>query len=118
MESVSRFWSHEASNIRCVREADYDAALGEIAALQQSEKLAQETVTLALSTGLRVSRENEALQQRLTAADQRVDDQASLIAELIAGWDAAQFGDPPTRLAKAIKSARLNPTTEAASHDE
>ncbi|WP_434706874.1 hypothetical protein J3Q07_08155 [Pseudomonas sp. D4-18] len=74
MESVTRFWSHEARNIRCVREADYDAALGEIAALEQSEKLAQETVTLALSTGLRVSRENEALQQRLTVQDQRVDE--------------------------------------------
>lgn len=66
----------------------------------------------------RVTAENAALQLRLNAADQRGDDQASLIAELIAGWDAAQFGDPPTRLAKAIKSARLNPTTEAASHDE
>ena len=38
MSEVSRFWCHEAKNIRCVRESDYDA-----------------------------------LQQRLTVAEQRVD---------------------------------------------
>lgn len=46
MESVTRFWSHEAQNIRCVHEAEYD----------------------------RVTAENTALQQRLTVADQRVDE--------------------------------------------
>ena len=46
MESVTRFWSYEAQNIRCVREADFD----------------------------RVSAENLALQQRLTVQDQRADD--------------------------------------------
>jgi len=29
MSKVDRFWSHEARNIRCVREADYDALLAE-----------------------------------------------------------------------------------------
>ena len=38
MSEVSRFWCHEAKNIRCVRESDYDA-----------------------------------LQQRLTVSEQRVD---------------------------------------------
>ncbi|MDU9039950.1 hypothetical protein NHG97_14730 [Pseudomonas corrugata] len=42
--------------------------------LEQSEKQAQETVTLALSTGARVALERDALQQRLTVQDQRVDD--------------------------------------------
>jgi hypothetical protein len=51
----------------------------------------------------------QALQQRLNAADQRIDEQASLIAELIVGWQEAEFGDPPTRLANAIKAARLTP---------
>lgn len=45
MSEAQRFWSHEASNIRCVREADFD----------------------------RVTAERDALQQRLTAADERVD---------------------------------------------
>lgn len=29
MSKVDRFWSEEARNIRCVREADYDALLAE-----------------------------------------------------------------------------------------
>ncbi|WP_236189353.1 hypothetical protein [Pseudomonas pharyngis] len=33
-DGVSRFWCHEARNIRCVREADYDAVLSTIAQLQ------------------------------------------------------------------------------------
>ena len=45
MSEVQRFWSHEASNIRCVREADFD----------------------------RVTAEREALQALLTAADERAD---------------------------------------------
>lgn len=45
MSEAQRFWSHEASNIRCVREADFD----------------------------RVTAERDALQQRLTAADERAD---------------------------------------------
>jgi len=32
--SVSRFWCHEAQNIRCVRESDYDAMQSTIAQLQ------------------------------------------------------------------------------------
>jgi len=35
MSKVDRFWSHEARNIRCVREADYDALLAERDALKQ-----------------------------------------------------------------------------------
>ncbi|ROM84902.1 hypothetical protein BK652_10005 [Pseudomonas brassicacearum] len=46
MSDVQRFWCHEASNIRCVREADFN----------------------------RVAAENQALQQRLTTADQRIDE--------------------------------------------
>lgn len=34
MSKVDRFWSHEASNIRCVRESDYDAINAELAALK------------------------------------------------------------------------------------
>lgn len=43
MSEVQRFWSHEASNIRCVREADFDrvtaerdAALGDAESLRES----------------------------------------------------------------------------------
>ncbi|NUT87133.1 hypothetical protein HNO91_11915 [Pseudomonas corrugata] len=42
--------------------------------LEQSERQAQQTATLALSTGARVALERDALQQRLTVQDQRVDD--------------------------------------------
>ena len=35
MSKVDRFWSEEARNIRCVREADYDALLAERDALAE-----------------------------------------------------------------------------------
>jgi len=34
IDGVSRFWCHEAQNIRCVRESDYDALQSTIAQLQ------------------------------------------------------------------------------------
>lgn len=55
MSEVQRFWSHEASNIRCVREADFD----------------------------RVTVERDALQQRLTAADEREAAGIAFVARLI-----------------------------------
>lgn len=36
MKKVDRFWSSEASNIRCVREADYDAAERRIEELEKA----------------------------------------------------------------------------------
>ena len=36
MSKVDRFWSHEARNIRCVREADYEALLAERDALRDA----------------------------------------------------------------------------------
>ena len=38
MSKVDRFWSHEARNIRCVREADYDALLAERDALKKDSE--------------------------------------------------------------------------------
>ena len=35
MSKALRFWCHDASNIRCVREEDYDAAQSELAALRE-----------------------------------------------------------------------------------
>ncbi|WP_445572128.1 hypothetical protein [Pseudomonas sp. E102] len=55
MESVTSFWSHEAQNIRCVREADFD----------------------------RVTAERDALQLRLNAADQRNDDLGASLKDVI-----------------------------------
>jgi hypothetical protein len=73
MSEVQRFWSHEASNIRCVREADFDrvtaerdAALADLAsASSDKEAYAQNAIDLRKRV--------DALQQRLTAADERVD---------------------------------------------
>ena len=55
MSEAQRFWSHEASNIRCVREADFD----------------------------RVTAERDALQQRLTAAYERADVLEGLVGEVL-----------------------------------
>lgn len=63
MSEVQRFWSYEASNIRCVREADFD----------------------------RVTAELDALQQRLTAADERADVLEGLLAKYYNRSDVCAF---------------------------
>lgn len=50
MESVTRFWSHEAQNIRCVREADFDRVTAERDALQAELTKARELID-ALTKG-------------------------------------------------------------------
>ena len=37
MSEVSRFWCHEAKNIRCVRESDYDALQQRLTVAEQRE---------------------------------------------------------------------------------
>lgn len=88
MSEVQRFWSHEASNIRCVRETDFDRvseahaqaeecarSLRErIAQLEESEKQMQETVDLAMRTGTRVTAERDALQELLNQRDEALHD--------------------------------------------
>ncbi|MBD9459156.1 hypothetical protein IB241_15850 [Pseudomonas sp. PDM05] len=56
-----------------VMAADYDAAVEYIARLEQLNVLGQETVALGLNTTARLVAERDALQQRLTAADERAD---------------------------------------------
>ncbi|MGN8278306.1 hypothetical protein [Pseudomonas sp. SMN5] len=77
MSDVQRFWCHEASNIRCVREADFD----------------------------RVTAENQALQQRLTTADQRIDE---LLVMLRQAWGTDHISAEDCR---RIEDA-INQTTE------
>ena len=118
MSEVQRFWSHEASNIRCVREADFDrvtaerdAALADLAsASSDKEAYAQNAIDLRKRV--------DALQQRLTAADER----ATMLEQMVAdypevlferctfsgknsdGSDAFQFsGDAPFKKLKSIR---------------
>ena len=44
MGSVTRFWSHEAQNIRCVREADFDRVTAERDGLQLALNTADQTI--------------------------------------------------------------------------
>ncbi|MBJ2228541.1 hypothetical protein JFT67_05730 [Pseudomonas simiae] len=53
MSEVQRFWSHQASNIRCVRETDFDrvtaecdAALGREAALREDLEMAGDDLVI------------------------------------------------------------------------
>ena len=64
MSEVLRFWCYEASNIRCVRESDYDAAQSELAALR--EELAECNKRKAWWAD-----SAKTLDERLTAAEQR-----------------------------------------------
>lgn len=105
MSEVQRFWSHEASNIRCVREADFDrvtaerdAGLAREAALAQNLKYAEQGyVSIAESADAsaqtlhevisRLKAERDALQARLTAADERVDVLETALAGMLFAFD-------------------------------
>ena len=76
MSEVQRFWSHEARNIRCVREADFDRVTAE-----RDAALGRDTGFWG-RTAARRQKEIDALQQRLTAADERAD---------VLGLDAARY---------------------------
>ena len=92
MVKVLRFWCHEASNIRCVREFDYDTALIAIEQSDSANARLAEKLTAAQSelAALREElaevksqsaeygrafnaqcRKTDSLNQRLTAAEQR-----------------------------------------------
>lgn len=53
--------------------ADYDAAVEQIAQLEQLNVLGQETVTLGLNTTARLVAERDALQLQLNQRDERID---------------------------------------------
>lgn len=90
MSEAQRFWSHEASNIRCVREADFD----------------------------RVTAERDALQQRLTAADERVDVLETALKKISARCVAyieaeREMPEPSVEVCQMIASAALRPAESA-----
>lgn len=89
MSEVQRFWSHEASNIRCVREADFD----------------------------RVQAENRELQARLTVQDQREDDLKGLLQGWLYLFPKQGVAGGPITTMKERTISALNPTAEAASHE-
>ena len=66
MSEVQRFWSHDAYNIRCVREADFDRVTAEL-------DTAKETLERWYRLNVQREAKVDALQQRLTAADERAD---------------------------------------------
>jgi len=141
MKKVDRFWSYEASNIRCVREFDYDTAL---IALEQSdaaharvcsrldaERLRADTAVAevaALREELASLREaliqsgdlKNGLQQSLTAAEQRNADLRELLSLIRNTRGTMLMTDPPQdpwkyhRIEDRIRAA-LKPTESGAS---
>ncbi len=91
MSEVQRFWSHEASNIRCVREADFDRVTAERDALVQNLRFAEEGY-------ISFAEECDKLQQRLTAADERAD-----VLEGLLNLAQGQIGD--ANLSREIDAA-------------
>lgn len=79
MSEVQRFWSHEASNIRCVREADFDRVTAERDAALETLKASREVGVSDQQTIQNLVSERDALQQLLTAADERVDSAIALL---------------------------------------
>lgn len=70
MSEVQRFWSHDAYNIRCVREADFDRVTAELQRQLDHKEQQRESEIRNGQAGDRLVGE---LQQRLTAADERAD---------------------------------------------
>ena len=89
MKDVLRFWCYQASNIRCVREEDFDAerlravtAVAEVAALRgELADLAELKAYITIPLRERCAERKE-LQQRLTAAEQRNDMFAQLVYDM------------------------------------
>lgn len=85
MSEVQRFWSHEASNIRCVRETDFDRVTAELdAALVRVDELREDFNELSEQSERRgrqssefedrmgdLQIQNGKLQDRLTESHQR-----------------------------------------------
>ncbi|MBP3996710.1 hypothetical protein [Pseudomonas koreensis] len=90
MSDVQRFWCHEASNIFCVRASDFD----------------------------RVTAERDALQQRLTATDDRNDDLSDLLAlaSISVDYHAGMKGEDGEHLYDLLARIRaiFKPATPAA----
>ena len=61
MSEVSRFWCHEAKNIRCVRESDYDA-------LQHRLTVAEQLLSEALCHAQRMEPISASLFNRIDSA--------------------------------------------------
>lgn len=90
MSEAMSFWCHEASNILCVRASDFD----------------------------RVTAERDALQQRLTAADERADVLEGLLRQTNELLYAIQ-GDPgavPSSSIDAMRGEVFTALKPAASH--
>ena len=66
---IDRFWSHEASNIRCVREADYD-------------RLEQECERLRLAVAELEEAREARVTQRLAAMDALLDERAAALKQV------------------------------------
>lgn len=112
--TIQRFWCEEASNIRCVRESDFDAALAREAALREELERQKRYVEINANSahgkhkeGQQYKDERDDLQQRLTAAEQRNATLEGLLRECI---------NIPYRdgLLESIVAA-LNPTESGAS---
>jgi hypothetical protein len=119
MSDVQRFWSHEARNIRCVREADFDRVTAERDALQQHMNVADQRAD-DLQTQL------EALEQRRRAefeasqaAERRVEVLAGLLRRVVASSVLSFERDAPEELEglEVDICAALKPATEGASHE-
>ncbi|WP_314352582.1 hypothetical protein [Pseudomonas rhodesiae] len=70
MSEVQSFWCHEASNILCVRASDFDRVTAELQRVLDHKEQQRESELRNGQAGDRLVGE---LQQRLTAADERVD---------------------------------------------
>jgi hypothetical protein len=75
MSEVKSFWCHEASNILCVRASDFDNVT----------RLFLDAAERAVAS----ERREKELQQRLTAADERADQQSWALLEVEAACNLA-----------------------------
>lgn len=106
-----------SESVRYVLSCDFDRVTAENAALQQRLTTADERIDDMEAQLADLEQRRHAEQQACQAAERRVGELKLLLTEAIKAWELIQYGDPPVKLAKVMARARaaLNPTAEAES---
>ncbi|MBG6972387.1 hypothetical protein I5G25_30955, partial [Pseudomonas aeruginosa] len=83
MSEVKRFWCHEARNIRCVREADYDALAAEAQALREEVAALKHSQQVLIGSRNAHRDERDAARKEVAALRARV----VVVPDVTGYWD-------------------------------
>ncbi|RYJ63217.1 hypothetical protein [Pseudomonas songnenensis] len=89
MSKVDRFWSEEARNIRCVREADYDALLAERDRLREDRDSQQRVCIAEMEKVTQLRADVDALKKDAERAGMRIKELDLLFGRYLLAMKAA-----------------------------